>query len=80
MNTSMATASTAAAPAGGNQSKGYQLITVQSIFFGLATLLVAARLYTRQRIVRKLAIDDLLMVISWVSCKLWVNMVFHANP
>ncbi|KAF4966450.1 hypothetical protein FZEAL_10657 [Fusarium zealandicum] len=50
------------------------LITVAAVFFPLATISMAVRVYTRAALVHKLSFDDYLMILAWVLlhlCQLW---------
>lgn len=46
---------------------GRKLLESMWTEFGIVTLVIVARLYTRLHIVRKVAWDDFLMVLAYVS-------------
>lgn len=36
-------------------------------YIGISTVLVAVRIYTQSRVIRKLRIEDYILVLAWVS-------------
>lgn len=57
-------------------SKAYVVYVVMSVCFGLATLLVAIRLYTRARITKSLWWDDWISLLAWVSLPEFLLLLF----
>ena len=54
-----------------DESTGYILITIQSVFLALATALIFIRLYVCQRIMRRIDLGDYFMVMAWVPPSLF---------
>ena len=54
-------------PPDGDQSRGEDIIISQFVLMGIATLLIALRLWVKGRIMRKIGWDDLLITLALVS-------------
>ena len=59
----------AASPPGVTQNRGSTVIIVFTVSFSTAILVLAARLYTRARVLKSLWLDDLFVVIGVVRIK-----------
>lgn len=55
-----------APPAGGDQSRGHELLIVIWIFTILALIVVVAKVFTKVKILKDAALDDVLTVFSLV--------------
>ena len=63
----MANASTLLPPAGGDQSRGWEVLLVHSILLAIGIILLFARFYVRIFIVRNVGLDDYFITLGVVS-------------
>ena len=63
----MACPSTLLPPAGGDQSRGWEVLLAHPILLAIGIILLFARLYVRVSIVKKIGIDDYFIILGVVS-------------
>ncbi|KAI9708783.1 MAG: hypothetical protein M1820_003738 [Bogoriella megaspora] len=63
-----------------NNNSGNALVDLTWVLFGLSTLLMAARLYSKLFKIKRFGLDDAFMLIAWISCIIFsvaIQMAYH---
>lgn len=66
-------------PVGGDQNRGPELVAVIWVFTALASFVVSLRLFTRVKILKETALDDVFTILSLVSSRSWLYLSSSAG-
>lgn len=58
-----------------NTDDGYPLLLSSWILFGISTVFLAGRYWSKIAILKRFSLDDWLMLLAWVSCARQANWV-----